>query len=125
MTPAAYATNLAAFASEALSAGATPILLTPLTRRTFSGGAVLENLANETAATTSVAEENGLHWVDLNKASTQYVNAIGQEKADKYNLAQGDRTHVNGWGGVVFARVVSDFWVGKYKGEFGGVTVGI
>ena len=124
VTLPAYATNLASFASEALAAGATPILLTPLTRRTFSGGAVLENLANETAATISVAEENGLHWVDLNKASTKYVNAIGQEKADAYNLARGDRTHVNVWGGVVFARVVSGLLVGKYPEEFVGVTVG-
>lgn len=124
VTPAAYKTNLAAFASEALAAGATPILLTPLTRRTFSGGKVIENLANETAATISVAETNGLHWVDLNQASTKYVNQIGQAAADGYNLAQGDRTHVNAWGGVVFARIVSDLLVGKYGGEFGGVTVG-
>ena len=124
VTPAAYRTNLATFASEALTAGATPILLTPLTRRTFSGGKVIENLANETAATISVAETNGLHWVDLNQASTAYVNKIGQAAADGYNLAQGDRTHVNAWGGVVFARIVSDLLVGKYGGEFGGVTVG-
>jgi hypothetical protein len=85
---------------------------------------VIENLANETAATIEVAEANGLHWVDLNQASTAYVNEIGQAAADGYNLAQGDRTHVNAWGGVVFARVVSDLLVGKYGGEFGGVTVG-
>ncbi|KAG9202273.1 hypothetical protein G6514_004481 [Epicoccum nigrum] len=123
VTPAAYSANLARFAAEALAAGATPILLTPLTRRTFSGGKVIENLANETAATIAVAEENGLHWIDLNQASTKYVNAIGQGAADGYNLAQGDRTHVNEWGGVVFARIVSDLLVGKYPEEFEGVTV--
>jgi lysophospholipase L1-like esterase len=124
VTLAAYKTNLARFAAEASGAGATPIFLTPLTRRTFSGGKVIENLANETAATIEVAEANGLHWIDLNKASTAYVNSIGQAAADGYNLAQGDRTHVNAWGGVVFARIVSDLLVGKYAGEFGGVTVG-
>lgn len=71
----------------------------------------------------AVAEANGLHWIDLNQASTKYVNAIGQGAADGYNLARGDRTHVNEWGGVVFARIVSDLLVGKYPEEFEGVTV--
>ncbi|KZM22417.1 uncharacterized protein EKO05_0000092 [Ascochyta rabiei] len=117
-----YKTNLATFASEASSAGATPILVTPLTRRTFSGGKVVENLVNETAAVIEVAEANSLHWINLNEASTKYVNAIGSAAADKYNLASGDRTHVNEWGGVVFARIMSDLLVGKYPEEFESVT---
>jgi len=122
MTLVDYKTNLATFATEAIDAGATPILVTPLTRRTFSGGKVIENLANETAATIAVAEANNLHWINLNEASTKYVNTIGSAAADKYNLASGDRTHVNEWGGVVFARVVSDLLVSKYGGEFESVT---
>ena len=58
----------------------------------------------------------------MNDASTKYVNAIGSTSADKYNLVAGDRTHVNEWGGVVFARIVSDLLVAKYGGEFGSVT---
>ncbi|KAF3010691.1 hypothetical protein E8E13_005850 [Curvularia kusanoi] len=122
VTLADYKTNLANFASEASSAGATPIIVTPLTRRTFSGGKVIENLANETAASIEIAEANRLHWINLNEASTKYVNAIGQAAADKYNLASGDRTHVNEWGGVVFARIVSDLLVSKYPEEFDSVT---
>ncbi|KAJ8108136.1 hypothetical protein OPT61_g8383 [Boeremia exigua] len=122
VTLADYKTNLAKFAAEASAAGATPILLTPLTRRSFSGGKVIENLVNETAATIEVAEANQLHWINLNEASTKYVNAIGSSAADKYNLASGDRTHVNEWGGVVFARIVSDLLVGKYPEEFESVT---
>ncbi|KAJ4362833.1 hypothetical protein N0V95_001207 [Ascochyta clinopodiicola] len=122
VTLADYKTNLATFAAEVSSAGATPILVTPLTRRTFSGGKVVENLANETVAVIEVAEANSLHWINLNEASTKYVNAIGSAAADKYNLASGDRTHVNEWGGVVFARIVSDLLVGKYPEEFESVT---
>ncbi|KAJ4383397.1 hypothetical protein N0V86_001444 [Didymella sp. IMI 355093] len=118
-----YATNLASFADEAAAAGATPVLVTPLTRRSFSGGKVVENLVNETKATIAVAEANDLHYIDLNGASTRYVNAIGSAAADKYNLASGDRTHVNEWGGVVFSRIVSDLLAAKYREEFEGVTV--
>ncbi len=83
---------------------------------------MIENLVNETAATIEVAEANNLHWINLNEASTKYVNSIGSSAADKYNLASGDRTHVNEWGGVVFARIVSDLLVGKYPEEFESVT---
>jgi hypothetical protein len=117
-----YATNLGGFADEVKNAGGTPILVTPLTRRTFSGGKVVENLANETAKTLEIAKAKSLHSIDLNKASTAYVNAIGSAEADKYNLASGDRTHLNERGGVVFSRIVSDLLVAGYPSEFKDVT---
>lgn len=58
----------------------------------------------------------------MNKASQDYVNAIGQDAAYKYNLAADDRTHLNEWGGVVFARIVSDLLVAKYPQQFEAVT---
>ncbi|KAH8727741.1 SGNH hydrolase-type esterase domain-containing protein [Phaeosphaeriaceae sp. PMI808] len=118
-----YATNLGVMADEVVAAGGIPILVTPLTRRTFSGGKVVENLANETAKTISVAKEKSRYYINLNKASTAYVNAIGSAAADKYNLASGDRTHVNEWGGVVFARIVSDLLLEAYPDRFKDVTV--
>jgi CheY-specific phosphatase CheX len=51
--------------------------VTPLTRRAFSGGHVIQNLANETAKGIAVANSTGCRIIDLNKASTAYVNAIG------------------------------------------------
>jgi hypothetical protein len=123
VTLAQYTTNLGNMANEVVSAGGTPILVTPLTRRTFSGGKVVENLSNETAKTIEVAKKQSQHYIDLNKASTAYVNAIGGAAADKYNLAAGDRTHVNAWGGVMFARIVSDLLVAGYSNEFKDVTV--
>jgi hypothetical protein len=112
-------------ASEVVAAGATPVLVTPLTRRVFKSGKVIENLANETAKTLQVAKDNSWNRIDLNKASTAYVNAIGQANADKYNLAgeKVDRTHLNEWGGVVFARIVSDLLVEAYPDRFFPFTV--
>jgi len=110
-----YAANLRTFAEEVTSALATPILVTPLTRRTFKNGTVVENLSNERAATIEVAEDLGVGFIDLNRASTDYVNAVGASAADGYNLAQGDRTHLNPWGGVIFGRMVSDLLVEKFE----------
>ncbi|KAF2823160.1 SGNH hydrolase [Ophiobolus disseminans] len=120
---AQYTTNLGTMANEVATAGGIPILVTPLTRRTFKDGKVNENLSNETAKTLEVAKKQSQHFIDLNKASTTYVNAIGSAAADKYNYASGDRTHVNPWGGVVFARIVSDLLVASYPEEFKEVTV--
>jgi hypothetical protein len=57
------------------------------------------------------------------------VNAIGQKGADTYNWGENgttgsDRTHLNPWGEVVFARMVSDLLVEKYESEFEEWTVG-
>ncbi|CAI6340771.1 unnamed protein product [Periconia digitata] len=124
VTVAQYKANLLRFAQETSNAGATPILLTPLTRRNFASSTsnVTENLVEQRAATIDVATANNIKWIDLNIASMNYVNTIKRDAASKYNLASGDWTHLNEWGGVVFARIVSDLLVEKYGGIFESVT---
>ncbi|KAF1973815.1 SGNH hydrolase [Bimuria novae-zelandiae CBS 107.79] len=118
-----YKANLLKFAQEVTSAGGQPILVTPLTRRNFqSNGKVAENLAQQRNITIDVAISNKIKWIDLNIASQNYVNAIGKTAASKYNLASDDWTHLNTWGGVVFARIVSDLLVEKYPSNFQGYT---
>src|ERR1700761_4881350 len=87
--------NLAAMAAEVKSAGGTPILTTPLTRRTFQGPKVVENLAEQKTATIAAAKGGSYASIDLNAASTRFINAIGQTAANKYNLAEKDYTHLN------------------------------
>ncbi|PVH97766.1 carbohydrate esterase family 12 protein [Periconia macrospinosa] len=114
-----YKENLLNFVKETTTAGGHPILVTPLTRRNFqSDGKVAENLATQRNITIEVATYSKTKYIDLNKASETYVNAIGKDAASKYNLAAGDWTHLNEWGGVVFARIVSDLLVEKYPVEF-------
>lgn len=84
---------------------------------------MIENLANERNATISVALERETKWIDLNKASTDYVNAIGPDASHVYNLAPDDNTHLNDWGSVVFGRMVSDLLVEKYGDVFEQWTV--
>lgn len=66
------------FVDEVREAGGEPILVSSLTRRGFSGGKVVENLADERNATITVAEEKGSKVIDLNIASENYCNAIGE-----------------------------------------------
>jgi len=77
---------------------------------------VVENLAAERNATLAVAASlKGSRSIDLNRASTDYVNAIGPEASWGYNYLPDDRTHLNEWGSVVFGRLVSDLLVEKYR----------
>lgn len=88
-------------------------MITSLTRRTFSGGEVIQNLETERLRAIAAAEAVGATYLDLNTASTNYINAIGNENGHKYDLASGDSTHLNSAGEVVFGRLVADLLLEK------------
>lgn len=101
--------NLVTFVDEVRAVGATPILVTSLSRRKFSNstGKVTENLADVTAAAKEAASQSKADIIDLNGASTKYLNSIGADKAATYNLNPTDFTHLNGEGSVVFGNMVA------------------
>jgi len=106
---AQFTANLIAFVEEVRLVPATPILVTSLSRRRFSNstGKVTENLADVSAATKDAAEQTGAYIIDLNAASTSYLNAIGPEKAAMYNLNPTDFTHLNSQGSELFGNMVA------------------
>ncbi|RYP78173.1 hypothetical protein DL771_000650 [Monosporascus sp. 5C6A] len=104
-----FQANLERLAEEVKGAGGTPILVTSLTRRIFtSEHEVEDSLHNERLATIAAAEATDTAVLDLNAASIGYVNVIGEAAAQAYNLKEGDRTHLNDWGSIVFGRMVAD-----------------
>jgi lysophospholipase L1-like esterase len=111
VTISQFQTNLQNLANQVKSAGGTPIILTSLTRRTFTNGKLDDSLANVAAAAKTAAATVGVAMLDLNAVSKKYIEAIGSANADKYNLATGDRTHLNAHGTVVFGSMVADLVV--------------
>lgn len=99
------------------------ILVTPLSRRGYSGGKIVENLANQTRLAIEAATSTTSRYIDLNRASTDYLNAIGETAAHTYDLKSGDSTHLNVWGSVVFGRMVSDLLLAKYSSDFSSYTL--
>jgi hypothetical protein len=84
------------------------ILVTSLTRRNFnSSGLAIENLAPQANATIVVAKNMNVPYIDLNRASTDYVNAIGFNASSTYNLIPTDYTHLNAHGSMLFGNMVS------------------
>ncbi|RAL14794.1 putative esterase [Aspergillus homomorphus CBS 101889] len=106
-----YTSNLERFVTEVRAAGGNPILVTPLSRRGYDNSTgvprVVENLAAQRAATIAAARATGATFIDLNEASTRYLNSIGPADAWTYNLNPEDQTHLNAQGSVVFGGLVA------------------
>ncbi|MEZ6127952.1 MAG: DUF6807 family protein [Planctomycetaceae bacterium] len=103
--------HLRQFVDEARAIGATPILVTPLTRRRWSDQQRIEpTLAEYATATTFVAEEKNVPLLDLHRLSIEQCNAIGPEafRAFEPMTEKGaDHTHLNPEGSRAVGRIVA------------------
>ncbi|KAI0427140.1 SGNH hydrolase-type esterase domain-containing protein [Xylaria sp. FL1042] len=114
ITLAQYQTNLEDLANDIWGLGGTPLLVTPLTRRSFtSNNTASDSLHDERLATIAAAEATNTTYLDLNQASLTYVDEIGEAAAHVYNLVPDDNTHLNDWGSVVFGRMLADLLLAK------------
>jgi lysophospholipase L1-like esterase len=76
-----YPANLRRYVAEARAAGAIPILVTPLTRRSFRNGSLQDDLAPWAEAVIRVARETGTPLLDLHASSVAAVQAMGARAA--------------------------------------------
>jgi lysophospholipase L1-like esterase len=126
-----FPVNMARYAREAKALGAVPVLVTPLSRRSFHGPYLHNDLAPWAEATRQAATREQAALLDLNADSYAAVQAMGQQEADSLAMApppaagiptapqdpnkvepQGaaksafDRTHVGAKGAELFAAMV-------------------
>ncbi|MEA9796457.1 lysophospholipase L1-like esterase [Xanthomonas campestris] len=72
-----FPANLRRYVNEARAAGALPVLVTPLTRRQFERGQLIDDLAPWAAATRAVAGELQVPLIDLHARSRALVQGMG------------------------------------------------
>lgn len=102
-----FPANLARYVLEAQALGARPILLTPLTRRSFQGDLLNNDLSAWADAVRHVAVAQEVPLLDLNAQSAAAVQTMGQAKADALAMPnQFDRTHLGDQGAQLFSRMV-------------------
>lgn len=78
-----YKQNLKRYIDETREKGATPILLTPVTRRTFSEkGKIIDSHGAYSKAAREVAEEEKVCFIDAHRISERIISGLG-EKASK------------------------------------------
>jgi lysophospholipase L1-like esterase len=104
-----YPHNLIRYAAEARALHAIPVLLTPLTRRSFHGRWLHDDLAPWSASARRVAHADKVALLDLNALSAAAVQAMGQAEADTLAAAPPgfDRTHLGNKGAALFSAMVA------------------
>jgi len=106
-----YPANLENYVLETRAQGATPILITPLSRRSFKNGEHQDDLAPWAAAMKDVASKLKVTLIDLHSMSRQKVIAVGEDQADRYaetpkGTPRFDKTHLGPLGACVFGSQV-------------------
>lgn len=104
-----FPVNMKRYVEEARALGAVPVLVTPLTRRSFRGGYVQNDLAPWAATVRGIAAATRTPLVDLNALSLAAVQAMGPKQADKLARvgANFDYTHVGAQGAERFADIMA------------------
>jgi lysophospholipase L1-like esterase len=82
----AYRTNLARMIAVAKSAGAQPVLITPVTRRNWQGGRVKADFTPWSDAMRALAAELRVPLIDLERESGAWVEQAGEEGSKRYFL---------------------------------------
>ncbi|KAL0067125.1 hypothetical protein AAF712_005912 [Marasmius tenuissimus] len=117
-TPESMGANLTAMVKQVRSAGGEPILVTPLTRRTFnSANQISDSLGPWADQTKLIAQQQNTHVLDLNAASIKYCNAIGPDACHRLNRSPTDNTHLNQGGTIVFGRMVADLMTASFPNQ--------
>jgi len=79
-----FPANLKAYVDEIRAAGGKPVLVTPLTRRQFKDGKLIDDLAPWAQAAREVAAETSAPLVDLHADSYAAVQAMGAAEATRF-----------------------------------------
>jgi lysophospholipase L1-like esterase len=79
-----YPANLRRYVEEIRAAGAKPVLVTPIVRRQFENGKLVNDLEPWAEATRKIAAEMKVPLVDLNRASFDAVQAMGAAESTRF-----------------------------------------
>lgn len=102
-----YRDFLRRYIRESRAAGATPILVTPMHRRTFAPDGTLDDSLKPYAdAMKAVAVETKTAVIDLHAKSGELFASLGEAGSAEFGNQAGDRTHFNEKGAKAMAELV-------------------
>jgi lysophospholipase L1-like esterase len=100
-----YTVLLKKMVAAARDAGAQPVLVTPVSRRSFKGDKIVSNLGDFPQAVRDVAKSEGVPLIDLNAQSIAFYEALGPQESGKA-FALTDHTHHNDYGSYELAKCI-------------------
>lgn len=103
------------YVAAAREHGATPVLVTPVSRREWSFGSLLDTHARYTDAVRALAAREQVALIDLNASSTDWLRALGDEASRPYfehvpERGIADDTHFSVAGATLVACLVMRDW---------------
>lgn len=102
-----FTETLRGFVREVREGGATPVLITPVQRRTFDErGHVMNSLGDFPQAVRQLAAAEHVALIDLHAMSKAFYEAVGPEQAPGL-FAPGDGTHHNDYGSYELAKCIA------------------
>lgn len=112
-----YSENLERFIRETRDKGATPILFTPIVRRKFENGFLIDTHGNYPIAVRQIAAIWNVDLIDMQLLTAKAVTALGDEASknfylwttptDKFPEGRKDDTHLNREGALLFAKLAA------------------
>ncbi len=109
-TPEQYHDNLLEFISDVKDKDAVPVILTPLCRRSFSGGTVNHTHGEYLTKAKEAAGEGGVVLLDIEQSSFDWLTALGEEaSASRFMVSVdgSDNTHLTELGATEVAELVA------------------
>jgi len=108
-----YRENMIRYVDEVRAAGAQPILVTSMVRRTFDNGKIRGELKPWADAVTKIGAEKQVPVVDLFARSLELLEKLGPTASDEFNppgkdAKTTDHTHLNAKGAEVMAEIIAD-----------------
>jgi lysophospholipase L1-like esterase/mannose-6-phosphate isomerase-like protein (cupin superfamily) len=103
------------YVAVARERGATPILITPLARRVFDHGQLLDTHGAFAQATRALAQRENVALIDLTARSMDWLRALGDEASKLFYMHvpaqhQSDDTHLQHRGATAVACFIVDEW---------------
>ncbi|MDA3929198.1 MAG: rhamnogalacturonan acetylesterase [Prolixibacteraceae bacterium] len=119
-TPVEYRYNLTKFVKDTQNKGAKPILCTPVIRRKFKDGVLVETHGEYPKIVEEIASEMNIPFIDMHKKSWDLVSDLGEKESlplflqipagiyEKYPEGKIDNTHFSEQGAIAIAGLFVD-----------------
>jgi lysophospholipase L1-like esterase len=90
---ATFQANITQMVKDARSKGATPVLVSPPARATFSGGTLTDQSGLHSADMQAVAQAQNVAYIDLTSITTTWYMQLGPNGWQQYHALGTDKTH--------------------------------
>ncbi|OWA37531.1 hypothetical protein B9G55_05620 [Saccharibacillus sp. O16] len=111
LTPEQFKVYLKTYIDGARQRGATPVLVTPVNRRDYTGDVLNKSFPEYVQAMKETAAENHTLLVDLNQASWEYFQGLGVEGTKSIFMwvdTKEDNTHLQMNGAIQVSKLVAE-----------------